>query len=34
VASLKRCVGQCYVSAMNGIECPAEEADLHVRLVS
>src|ERR1700686_5908810 len=34
VASLKRRACQCHVSAMNEIERPAEEADLHARLVS
>src|SRR6266853_1238174 len=34
VASLKRCPCQRRVSAMNGIERPTEEADLHARLVS
>ena len=34
VASVKRCACQGHVSAMNGIERPAEQADLHARLVS
>src|SRR3984893_3466561 len=34
VASLKGGACQCHVPAMNGIERPTEEADLHARLVS